>query len=128
MRSVARLALAFGFVTLSCSSGAPEQRHANVTAPEPWPDATPASVAHRDPRLGVPSFVWITRTGLPHADSAREAASATLRGIAHAYELSPRALASIGSVEIHDSGAGPVVARWKQRVGSIEVFRGGLSL
>jgi hypothetical protein len=119
---------AFGALLLaSCSSNDREPRATTVATPS-WPDAIPASVAHRDPRLGVPSFVWITRSGLPKAASAREAATATLRGLAKTYELEPAALATATAPEIHDAGEGPILARFKQRVGGVEVFRGGLSL
>src|SRR4051794_1121122 len=85
-------------------------------------------VAHEDPRLGVPSFVWITRRDLPTFASAAEAARFAVSGLSHTYRLTPAALAAVSAPEIHDVGAGAIVARVKQKVGDIDVFRGGLSI
>ena len=111
----------------SCASS--DERPAKAVTVASWPAALPASVAHRDARLGTPSFVWINRSDLPKAANAREAVAHTLRGLAATYELREDALATLSeNVVIHDQGDGPIIARMKQTLGGIEVFRGGLNV
>ncbi len=97
-------------------------------------DALPieTSVVHRDARTGLPRFAWL---GLADARStelrgkpAREAAWTTLRGIARSYGLRREVIESAELESIHDAGTGPIVARFRQRVDDIEVFRSHMSL
>ena len=97
-------------------------------APVAMPDDVHGWVAHTDPRLGVPSFVWITRRDLPRFASATEAATLTARGLSRTFGLEREALEALGAPEIHDVGSGPIVAKFQQKVGDVEVFRGGLAL
>jgi large repetitive protein len=103
-------------------------RRAAPPAAAPTPAQIPAHVAHKDPRVDRPSFVWITPRGLPRFTGARAAATATLAGISKVLELDAAALSALGAPVIHDPGEGSIVARFHQRVSGVEVFRGDLSL
>lgn len=134
MRSPSSFATRAGaFVALllfSCSASdksAPSPSATNGAAPQNVETLT-TYVAHRDPRLDVPSFVWITRRDLPRFGSATEAASATMRGLASTFRLSREALGAVSAPVIHDLGKGAIVARFAQRVDGVEVFRGDLNL
>lgn len=83
-----------------------------------------ASVAHRDARLGVPSFAWINKASAPKFASAHEAAKATMPSLAKTFELSKEAMMTVAAVEVDERNVGPIVARYKQSIGGIEVFRG----
>ncbi|MBX3261401.1 MAG: M36 family metallopeptidase [Labilithrix sp.] len=85
------------------------------------------SIAHRDPRLGgAPTFVWLNRAGAPAFANASEAAVAILPSIARSFGAAADAPASLAHVD--DLGKGPIVARYEQRFGGLEVFRGGVNV
>jgi len=95
----------------------------------PPPDAVTSFVAHRDTRLAnAPSFLWLAAKENVRFADAHEAASFALKSIARSYSLSDAALAAIEAPEIDDTGSGPIVARAKQRIGGIEVFRGSVAV
>jgi hypothetical protein len=58
--------------------------------------------------------------------SASDAASAILPSIARAFGA--RDEGTLRLAHVHERGGGPAVARYEQRVGDLEVFRGGVSL
>lgn len=88
-----------------------------------------ASIGHVDERLGAPSFVWLNRTGAtPKPASAVEAARFAEGTLAKIYRLDARAAATLSEPEIHDVGAGPILARVRQRIDGVDVFRGGVTI
>ena len=126
--SLARSALASAFaLVLLASCGTTDDRRPPTARLAPPASPVVAAVGHRDTRLGVPSFAWLSAGGTRFADAA-QAAAASLAGIAPAFGLAPDALGSVSSPQVHDLGRGPIVARFQQRVGGVEVFRGGLSV
>ncbi|MEA2752747.1 MAG: hypothetical protein QOI41_6890 [Myxococcales bacterium] len=129
-RAVVRaLAGALVLVLVACSSSDRDRKDGPAAAPAVAPpDAVHAFVAHRDARFDSPSFVWLAKNENVQFASAREAASTTLQSIAGTFALERTALASIETTSIDDLGRGAIIARTKQRVGGIEVFRGGLAI
>ncbi len=115
---------------VACSSSvAPAPGKSSTVAVPEGARAVHAIVAHRDGRLGVPSFVWIH--GAPPVSATTDAASvaaSTLGDLAGTLKLSEPARLAVGAPEIHDAGAGGIVARFHQRVAGREVFRGQLTL
>lgn len=88
-----------------------------------------AAIAHTDPRLGAPSFVWLTRgPDAPAFPDAATATRATMRALQRSLRLSGPALASLSEPLVHDEGHGAIVARVAQRVRGRDVFRGEASL
>ncbi|AKV00662.1 Chitinase [Labilithrix luteola] len=123
------LGLLFFWAALGCSSS--DKKTSPPVTPATSAPSFDTFVAHRDARLAAPNFVWIGRSNLPKFTSAREAAQTSIRSVASAFRLDvrdARALDSLADVEIHDVAAGPIVARVKQRLGGVEVFRGGLNV
>src|SRR5260221_2374881 len=90
----------------------------------------PATSVRYEERLGVPTFVWL-RTDrsapLPAAagkgNGAEAAGRSALATFASLYGLDPADLASAVVVDVHDTGRGPIIARFRQRIGGVEVFR-----
>jgi uncharacterized protein (TIGR03382 family) len=83
-------------------------------------------------RLGVPSFVWNTRagsssaTGMSKMLGARkpdQAARAHLQSVADLYRLGSEDVSAAVLKSVHQTGKGPVIARFDQKVDGIEVFR-----
>jgi hypothetical protein len=89
-------------------------------------------VAHRDAKTGLPKFAWLAlkpeAKGALKGVPARDAAWSTLRGLARAYRLHPDVLASAEIESVHDTGKGPIIARFKQRMNGIDVFRTSMSI
>ncbi|HZI05549.1 MAG TPA: histidine kinase, partial [Archangium sp.] len=89
-------------------------------------------VSQMEDRLGVPSFVWNTRAGSSTASGmsskmlgARkpdQAARAHLQSVADLYRLGSEDVSSAVLKSVHQSGRGPVIARFAQQVDGIEVF------
>ncbi|MDB4944758.1 MAG: Chitinase [Labilithrix sp.] len=101
----------------------------------PGPAAKPAgplpstfAVTHENEALGVPSFVWLARSDWPAFERADDAAAQVASAIAPTLRLGEAARKSLLVPVIHDTGRGAIVARFGQRVGGVEVFRGGLNL
>ncbi|MBX3215994.1 MAG: M36 family metallopeptidase [Labilithrix sp.] len=85
------------------------------------------SIAHRDPRLGgAPTFVWMNRAGAPGFASASDAALAMLPSVERSFGVAADVPASLAHVD--DLGKGAIVARYEQRIGGLEVFRGGVNV
>lgn len=120
-----RIAALGTLVLAACSassSGEPPKPVVGVSTP------ARAAVAHRDPRLGLPTFAWISRDDLPSFAGAREAATAVTDRVAHAFELKPGMVSTLSDLDVDDAANGPIVARYRQRVRGIDVFRGGVSI
>jgi len=120
-RAPALLAL----LAISCSSS-----DGTSSRPVQGPVATSAeegSVAHRDPRLGgAPSFVWLNRDSAGSFSDAASAAAELRPTIARAFRVGAEATVRLAHVD--DSGKGPIIARYEQRIGGVDVFRGAASV
>lgn len=123
--SRARFAALAAFVLAACSAspGGDPPKHDTVVI-----GTSHAAVAHRDTRLGVPTFAWISRKGLPSFATAREAATGVAERVTRVFELRPGMLATLDELTLDASPRGPIVARWQQKIDGVEVFRGGVSL
>ncbi|HSO39418.1 MAG TPA: M36 family metallopeptidase, partial [Labilithrix sp.] len=90
------------------------------------------NIVHRDDRTGLPRFAWLdvkaAAKGQMKGKPATEAAWSTLRGVARTYGLRQEVVASAELESVHDSGKGPVIARFKQRLDGVDVFRAQMSL
>lgn len=123
----APLALVLAFVACN-SSDAPAPTKTEPPADSPRPFA----VAHTNETTGAPSFVWLTRSDWPAFDSAEIAAKEIFRAVAPTFRLRDAALASISPPMIHDTGSGPIIARYTQQLDyegtRVDVFRGGINV
>lgn len=122
----------FLFLSACAVEDAPRQAKPTPTVEEG--PITLASVAHRDDRLGVPSFVWFNRdpAGAESVSiSLHEVAKSALPSITKAFAVMPDAAKEILLAHVEDDHAkkkGTIIARYEQRIGGVEVFRGGVSL
>ncbi|MBX3192576.1 MAG: M36 family metallopeptidase [Labilithrix sp.] len=122
-----RAALLGALVLTACASSDRKKKEEAVAPPVA--DPVRAFVAHRDARLGAPSFVWLSKQDGVRFESAAEAASVTLHGLVPTFGLSPAALSAVSAPELHDMRqAGAVIARYKQRVFDVDVFRASLAI
>ncbi len=92
-----------------------------------------ARVEHVESRLGVPTVLWSAqgdaeRAGLLAGQSPEQAARAHLQRFADVYRLGREELSSAELHSVHKQDFGPVISRFQQRVGGIEVFRSGLNV
>jgi hypothetical protein len=92
-----------------------------------------ARVEHMEDRLGVPTVLFSERRGAGtssvHASMKPEqAARAHLQQYTDVYRLSVEDISSAPLHSIHDTGFGPVIARFEQKVEGIEVFRSTLNV
>ena len=140
---VARAVLALG-LTLTLGSGAREAvRHNELAeAPSRPPRATPSSprfdrvsVLHSHPQLAVPTFVFASAAASEPASAALRAsqsAVAVSRGFladfAPLYGLSRTDAANAEVAGVHDTGFGPIIVSYRQRVAGVEVFRERLNV
>lgn len=98
-------------------SGPPVAPSAESTTP-----AMDMQVAHREPQLGVPTFVWITAQPSP-GSTATLVAWQTLHELAATYGLGGDALSTARLARLHELGEGAVIAQFEQEVAGLEVFR-----
>ncbi|MBX3219332.1 MAG: M36 family metallopeptidase [Labilithrix sp.] len=113
-------------LALSCSTS--DRPNTEPDARESGRGDVGGSVAHRDPRLGgAPTFVWLNRDGAPSFTSASEAAVAMLPSVARAFGVAADA-PRVSLAHVDDLGKGAIVARYEQRIGDLEVFRGGVNV
>ncbi len=120
-----RSSVLVALLALSCSSS--DRTSTSKPAAAASSTEVDGSVAHRDPRFGgAPSFVWLNRESAPSFASASDAAAAMLPAITKSFGIS--ATSTVSLARIDDSGRGPVIARYEQRVGDLEVFRSGVSV
>jgi len=93
-------------------------------------DAAPKAfaVAHQNRALATPSFVWLSRSDWPTFGDAAEAARAVAVAVAPTFHLRADGVESLGPAVVRDTGRGPVLARFTQRVDGIDVFRGGMNV
>lgn len=104
-------------VTRAPSDGPASGNDAEHASPES------TSVAHRDPRTGAPSFVWWDGKPAERPASLELAAAEMAPRLAKAFGV-PKALASsLHLTAIQDGAQGPIVLRYRQSVGGLEVFR-----
>jgi len=126
MKPLRFVAITTILVAAACSSPSP-----GGDAPKPvLGEAKPAyaAVAHRDPRLGVPTFAWISKRDLPEFADVHEAVAGVTERVAQAFELHEGMISTLGKLEIDHATRGPVIAHYTQSIGDVEVFRGGVSI
>ena len=121
-----------GFDAVEAYSAAPHR--ARAVTPQTSTLVRQGGAAHSEPRLGVPTFLWAA----PQADVARkaamrkmrpaDAARAHLADFAPLYGLDPAEAQATDLAELHDTGEGAIIARFKQVVNGIPVFRDELRL
>ena len=94
------------------------------------PGATPRdfTASHTNDSVGAPSFVWLSRSDWPKFQTAEIAAKEILTAVAPTFKLKSSTTATLQAAVIHDSGRGPIIAKFAQRVEGVEVFRGGLNV
>jgi len=104
----------------------------------------PGSRLHVEPRLGVPTFLWagagsatpatLSSTtafaaGLaPTVPDADAVARMHLNNYGPLYGLDDLAMSTVVLREIHDTGRGGIIARYRQEIDGIEVFRDSMSV
>lgn len=95
----------------------------------PAPRTDDVFVAHVEPRLGVPSFVWAIAVG-PEAPAWTraeltpvEAARRHLLGVAPLYRLGGEAIARLEHRHTHDLGHGPLVVTFGRLHEGLPLFR-----
>jgi large repetitive protein len=132
--------VALGIVALgllgACGAADSKRDQQNLDGPAASPAGEPvpvvATIVHRDDRTGLPRFAWLdvkaASKGLMKGKPARDAAWGTLRGVAKTYGLKQEVVASAEIESLHDTGTGPVIARFKQRLDGIDVFRSQLNI
>ena len=83
-----------------------------------------------DDQFGVPSFLWAApaRTSVSAAAvrlsmSSEEAARSYLNDYAALYSLTPKDLANSYVANLHDTGNGAVVVKFRQKINGVAVFR-----
>jgi hypothetical protein len=85
-------------------------------------------------RLGVPTFMWIGPLGgssfapkRPEIGTVDAPAVSVARSIlgeyGPAYGLAPSDVANASVVMVHNTGTGPIIVKFHQQLGSIEIFR-----
>ena len=126
LHRTSRAVLLGALVLVACSSSDRKEAPPQVAVPTDEP--VRAFIAHRDARAGAPSFMWLAKQESVTFTSALEAARVTMKTVAATFRLEDTAFASIQTPLIDDSGAGPVIARFRQRHHGVEVFRGGLAI
>lgn len=96
---------------------------------QPAPRTDDGFVAHVEPRLGVPSFLWAIAVG-PEAPAWTrvdltpvEAARRHLLGVASLYRLGGEAVARLEHHHTHDLGHGPLVVTFGRRLDGVPLFR-----
>ncbi|HEY0988199.1 MAG TPA: M36 family metallopeptidase, partial [Kofleriaceae bacterium] len=106
-------------------------------APAPAGEISPlgdgTTVAHVDPQLGVPTFVWARAAspGLRGPSERRgpiDTARAAIAEQAARYRLDDTDVSAAVVAAVHDRGAGPVLVSFRAEVGGVEVFGEKLSV
>lgn len=123
--SRARFAAVAALVLAACSAspGGDAKKHDDVVIGTSY-----ASIGHRDDRLGVPTFAWISKKDLPAFSTAREAASGVAERVTQAFRLHDGMLSTLDELVIDEAKRGPVIAKWTQKIDGVEVFRGGVAV
>lgn len=100
------------------------------------PFARRVTVAHDEPRLGVPTFVWGVQADpessplLRNLDGLRpdQAARRYLLELAELYRLREEDVAEARVRAVHDTGSGGIVVSFAQQAEGLELFRTELSV
>ncbi|WP_224361930.1 myxosortase-dependent M36 family metallopeptidase [Hyalangium versicolor] len=84
-------------------------------------------------RLGLPTVLWndrheTERSSALAAQRPEQAARVHLQKFADLYRLTSEDISSASLQSVHNTRFGPIVARFEQKVGGIEVFRGGVNV
>jgi|GEM_PF-543808 len=93
-----------------------------------------------EPRLGVPTFLWVSDRGplrslasaptqeLNRGGGLQSVARDHLARYASRYRLSPENVANALVSNVHDTGRGPIIVKFRQEVAGVEVFRDEISI
>jgi hypothetical protein len=101
---------------------------------EPGDLAKPGHKVQVEERLGVPTFLWAGQPGaaMPWDGRGKQAPESAARrhlGVyAKLWDLTPGDVATARVADVHDTGTGPVIAKFRQEVDGIEVFRDELAV
>jgi len=104
---------------------------ASSLAPEHLdPRIKAGSTVSSEPRLGVPTFLWASaQASNPSTSMARwsndpaQVARGFLADFASFYRLTEQDASAAVLRYVHNTGKGPIIAKFQQRVGGLEVFR-----
>ncbi|HVG24671.1 MAG TPA: M36 family metallopeptidase [Thermoanaerobaculia bacterium] len=96
----------------------------------------PGSRIQEEPRLGVPTFLWLSQatelSGRPQGNGAerREVASARahLNNVAQLYDLSAADVTNAIASMVHNTGRGAVIVKFRQEINGVEIFREELNV
>ena len=98
----------------------------------------PGTVVQTEPRLGVPTVVWARETqataararslatGAVHPELS--ASRAALADYAPLYGLASADVAGAVVAQVHDTGAGPILVKYRAQLAGIEIFREELNV
>src|SRR4029453_1287525 len=94
----------------------------------------PGKAIQYEERLGVPTFLWSAPSsaapkglgGAKKADVADEARRHAA-ALASVYGLEKGDMAKAKVVQVHDTGSGAIIVKFREDIGGIEVFREELS-
>ncbi|WP_224245252.1 myxosortase-dependent M36 family metallopeptidase [Hyalangium gracile] len=92
-----------------------------------------ARVEGMEERLGLPTVLWndrhaTERNGALATQRPEQAARVHLQKFADLYRLTSEDISSATLQSVHKTAFGPIIARFEQKVGGIEVFRSGVSV
>lgn len=92
--------------------------------------AVRVTVAHKDEKQNLPNFAFVQSDGAGSTRGLKpsQVAWSVLRGAAAAYRLHTKDLDATRLTQVHDTGKGPIVARFEQRIDEAPVFHGGMSV
>ncbi|HEX7809716.1 MAG TPA: hypothetical protein VF608_13360, partial [Thermoanaerobaculia bacterium] len=92
---------------------------------------------HAESRLGVPTFLWLSQDAnlngggpISNGPERREVAAARghLAAAANLYNLTPTDVRNAVVSTVFNTGRGPVIVKFTQSVGGIEIFREELNV
>ncbi len=124
--------VALGLLGACASDSRNDSKGATPSVAPAGDAAVAANVVHRDSVSGRPRFSWlnveVAAKGAMKDKSASDAAWATFRAVAKTYGLNEDVIASAQLDSVHDTGVGPVIARFTQTVDGVDVFRSQMSI
>jgi len=105
----------------------------SLPATEAQLQARGARVELMEERLGLPTVLWSDSLGTERSSTLatlrpEQAARAHLQKFADLYRLTTEDISSASLQSVHKTEFGPVVARFGQKVGGVEVFRSGVNV
>src|SRR5882724_451300 len=125
-----RIALVAAFVYALAACGPREDAgHAHEPADPASADrpAAAGQIVSTVARANAPAFLWVDRSARATQSRARpasaaEAARAHLASFASVYRLLPDDVKALELRDLHDTGRGAIIARFRRRIAGLEVF------